>query len=182
MLEAQSTVLSNLTIFAVVMAILSLAAFRRVALFDTFVEGAKEGFQVAVGIIPYLIAMLIAIGVLRASGTLDFALSGVRWMVEGVGLDTRWVDGLPTALMRPLSGSGARGLMLETMETHGADSFAGRLVLRPPRQHRDDFLRSRRVLRVRSGSPVRATRCRAVSRPISRGSWRRSSSTYLFFG
>jgi spore maturation protein SpmB len=72
--------------------------------------------------------MLVAIGVLRASGALDIFLQSVRWGVEGVGLDSRWVDGLPTGLMRPLSGSGARGLMLETMETHGADSFAGRLV------------------------------------------------------
>jgi len=127
-MEEQSTLVSNLVIFGVVMAIVSLAAFRRVPLFETFVEGAKDGFSVAIGIIPYLIGMLVAIGVLRASGTLDFALGGLRWAVESVGLDTRWVDGMPTALMRPLSGSGARGLMLETMETHGADSFAGRLV------------------------------------------------------
>jgi spore maturation protein SpmB len=83
---------------------------------------------VAVGIIPYLVAMLVAIGVLRASGTLDLMLDGVRWAVTGLGLDTRWVDGLPTALMRPLSGAGARGMMLETMETLGPDSFAGRLA------------------------------------------------------
>ena len=105
-----------------------LAVRRRVSLYESFIEGAKEGFGVAVGIIPYLVAMLVAIGVLRASGTLDILLDAVRWAATGMGLDTRWVDGLPTALVRPLSGSGARGMMLETMKTHGADSFSGRLV------------------------------------------------------
>lgn len=127
-MEEQSTILSNLAVFGVVITILGLAAWKRVPLYETFVEGAKDGFKVAVNIIPYLVAMLVAIGVLRASGALDFALDGVRWSVAGMGFDTRWVDGLPTALMRPLSGSGARGLMLETMDAHGADSFAGRLV------------------------------------------------------
>ncbi|MCP3964629.1 MAG: spore maturation protein [bacterium] len=127
-MELQSSVLSNFLIFAVIVTFVGLAARRGQPLYETFVEGAKEGFQVAVTIIPYLVAMLVAIGVFRASGSLDFLLEGVRWGVEELGFDTRWVDGLPTALMRPLSGSGARGLMLETMETHGADSFAGRLV------------------------------------------------------
>jgi spore maturation protein SpmA len=127
-MERQSSLLSNLVIFTVIVAFLALAAWRRQPVYETFVEGAKEGFQVAIGIIPYLVAMLVAIGVLRASGALDLALDGVRWAVERAGFDTRWVDGLPTALMRPLSGSGARGLMVETMEAHGADSFAGRLV------------------------------------------------------
>ncbi len=127
-MERQSSVVSNFVIFSVIVAFVALAARRREPLYETFVEGAKEGFQVAVTIIPYLVAMLVAIGVLRASGTLDLLLDVVRWGVERVGVDSRWVDGLPTALMRPLSGSGARGLMLETMETHGADSFAGRLV------------------------------------------------------
>jgi len=127
-MERQSSVLSNFLIFSVIVAFVGLAARRGEALYETFVEGAKEGFQVAVTIIPYLVAMLVAIGVFRASGALDFLLEGVRWGVERIGVDTRWVDGLPTALMRPLSGSGARGMMLETMETHGADSFAGRLV------------------------------------------------------
>jgi spore maturation protein SpmB len=92
------------------------------------VEGAKEGFQVAVGIIPYLVAMLVAIGVLRASGALDRVLDVVRWGVTSLGLDTRWVDALPVGLVRPLSGSGSRGLVIETMKTFGADSFAGRLA------------------------------------------------------
>ena len=127
-MERQSSVLSNFLIFSVMVAFVALAARRGQPLYETFVEGAKEGFQIAVTIIPYLVAMLIAIGVFRASGSLDFLLDGVRWGVERIGVDSRWVDGLPTALMRPLSGSGARGMMLETMETHGADSFAGRLV------------------------------------------------------
>ncbi len=127
-MQLQSSVLSNFVIFSVIVSFVFLAALRRQPLFDTFVEGAKDGFKVAVGIIPYLVAMLVAIGVFRASGALDFLLDGVRWVVSQMGLDTRWVEGLPTALMRPLSGSGARGLMLETMEAQGADSFAGRLV------------------------------------------------------
>lgn len=127
-MERQSSLISNFVIFTVIMTFLSLAAYRRQPVYEVFVDGAKEGFQVAVGIIPYLVAMLVAIGVLRTSGTLDLALDGVRWSVERIGIDSRWVDGLPTALMRPLSGSGARGLMLETMKEHGADSFAGRLV------------------------------------------------------
>jgi spore maturation protein SpmA len=127
-LEHQSSLLSNVAIFSVIIVFLALAARRRVPLYETFVEGAKGGFKVAIGIIPYLVAMLVAIGVLRASGALDLFLDGVRWAVQGIGMDTRWVDGVPTALMRPLSGSGARGMMLETMENMGADSFAGRLV------------------------------------------------------
>jgi len=127
-MQLQSSVLSNFVIFSVIVIFVFLAARRRLPLYDIFVEGAKDGFKVAVGIIPYLVAMLVAIGVVRASGALDLLLDGVRWTVDLIGLDTRWVDGLPTALMRPLSGSGARGLMLETMEAHGADSFAGRLV------------------------------------------------------
>ena len=126
--DYQSSLLSNFAIFGVIITFLVLAMHKRVPLYETFVEGAKAGFQVAVTIIPYLVAMLVAIGVLRASGALDLFLNTVSWGVESVGMDSRWVDGLPTALMRPLSGSGARGMMLETMEAHGADSFAGRLV------------------------------------------------------
>jgi spore maturation protein SpmA len=127
-MEQQSSLLSNFVIFSVIIGFMVLGVRRRISLYESFVDGAKEGFGVAVGIIPYLVAMLVAIGVLRASGTLDLFLDGVRWAVTSVGLDTRWVDGLPTALMRPLSGAGARGMMLETMETLGPDSFAGRLV------------------------------------------------------
>jgi len=127
-LEAQSAFFSNFVIFALIVSFVALAAWRRVPLYEAFVEGAKEGFQVAVGIIPYLVAMLVAIGVLRASGALDRILDVVRWGVTSLGLDTRWVDALPVGLVRPLSGSGSRGLVIETMKTFGADSFAGRLA------------------------------------------------------
>jgi spore maturation protein SpmA len=127
-MEQQSTLLANLLIFLVVIAFFALAVRRRVNLYEAFVEGAKDGFTTAVTIIPYLVAMLVAIGVLRASGALDLLLDGVRWAVASADLDTRWVDALPTALMKPLSGSGARGMLIETMTEHGADSFAGRLA------------------------------------------------------
>lgn len=127
-LEAQSALVSNLAIFGIILSFVALAAWRRVPVYETFVEGAKEGFDVAVSIIPYLVAMLVAIGVLRASGALDRALDAVRWVVTAFGADTRWVDALPVGLMRPLSGSGSRGLVIETMKTFGADSFAGRLA------------------------------------------------------
>jgi len=126
-MESQASVLANALIFLLIAAFLLLALRRRTPVYETFVDGAKEGFQVAVGIIPYLVAMLVAIGVLRASGALDLALDAVRWSVARLGGDARWIDALPTMLMRPLSGSGARGMMIETMKAHGADSFAGRL-------------------------------------------------------
>ena len=127
-LETQSSLLANVMIFGIIIAFMLGAVLRRVNLYEAFVEGAKDGFGVAVGIIPYLVAMLVAIGVFRASGALDLILDAVRDLVGGAGLDTRWVDGLPTALMKPLSGSGARGMMIETMKNFGADSFAGRLA------------------------------------------------------
>lgn len=127
-MEQQSALTANLLIFAIVIAFFALGARRRLNLYEAFIDGAKDGFKTAVAIIPYLVAMLVAIGVLRASGALDLVLEGVRSAVAGAGLDARWVDGLPTALMKPLSGSGARGMLIETMATHGADSFAGRLA------------------------------------------------------
>ncbi len=127
-MERQSSVISNFVIFALIILFLALAVRRGLPVYETFVEGAKDGFQVAISIIPFLVAMLVAIGVLRASGALDLVLDLARTGIERLGWDARWVDGMPTALMRPLSGSGARGMMLEAMETHGADSFVGRLV------------------------------------------------------
>ena len=127
-LERQTSLIANLLIFSLIVAFLLLAARRRVAFYEAFVDGAKEGFTVAVSIIPYLVAMLVAVGVLRASGALDQVLDVVRWAVGGLGLDARWVDALPVALVRPLSGSGSRGLVIETMKTLGPDSFAGRLA------------------------------------------------------
>jgi spore maturation protein SpmA len=127
-LEAQSSTLANVTILSVVIGFLLLGVRRRLPLYEVFVDGAKEGFKVAVMIIPYLVAMLVALSLLRTSGALEYALSGIRWLVESVGADTRFVDGLPTALMKPLSGSGARGAMLDAMNEFGPDSFVGRLV------------------------------------------------------
>ena len=127
-MEAQSSILANFLIFGIIIVFMVAAAIRRINLYEAFVTGAKDGFKVAVGIIPYLVAMLVAIGVFRASGALDLILDGLRGGVAAVGFDTAWVDGLPTAFMKPLSGSGARGMMVEAMQTHGADSFAGRLA------------------------------------------------------
>jgi len=127
-MEAQSALVANFLIFGVIIAFFFGAVRRKVALYETFVEGAKDGFKVAVSIIPYLVAMLVAIGVFRASGTLDVLLDGGRTLAGWLGLDARFIDGLPTALMKPLSGSGARGMMIATMEASGADSFAGRLA------------------------------------------------------
>ena len=100
---------------------------KKINVFDAFIDGAKEGFQTAVRIIPYLIALLVGIGVFRASGAMDFLMDGMKSLIGVFGGDTRWVDGMPTALMKPLSGSGARGMMIDTMRVFGADSFAGRL-------------------------------------------------------
>lgn len=124
---AQSTLLANVILIGLVAAFLVAGAARRVPLYETFIEGAKEGFQVAVGIVPYLVAILVAVGALRASGALEAFLAWIRSGVADLALDTRWVDALPTALIKPLSGGGARGMMVETMKTYGADSFAGRL-------------------------------------------------------
>ncbi|MEO8360412.1 MAG: nucleoside recognition domain-containing protein [Vicinamibacteria bacterium] len=127
-LERQTSLVANLIIFSLIVGFVLLAVVRKVPVYETFVEGAKEGFTVAIGIIPHLVAMLVAVGVLRTSGVLDQALDVVRMIVASVGLDGRWVDALPVALIRPLSGSGGRGLVIETMKTLGPDSFAGRLA------------------------------------------------------
>ncbi len=127
-MQAQSSILANFLIFSVIIAFMLGGIRRRINLYEAFIDGAKEGFQVAIGIIPYLVAMLVAIGVFRASGALDLVLDAGRSLTHSLGLDGRFIDGLPTAFMKPLSGSGARGMMIETMKTHGADSFAGRLA------------------------------------------------------
>jgi spore maturation protein SpmA/spore maturation protein SpmB len=123
-LAALSSLLGNLTLFGVILTFLLVGALRKVAVYEQFVEGAREGFDVAKSLLPYLVAMLCAIGVLRASGALEFGLDGIRWLVEWGGLDTRFVDALPTALVKPFSGSAARAMLIETMQTHGVDSFA----------------------------------------------------------
>jgi spore maturation protein SpmA len=122
-----SGVLSNGIILMLFLVIILGALYKKIDIFDAFIEGAKGGFEVAVRIIPYLVGMLVAISMLRTSGTFDVIISGMRSMFSLFGTDTRFVDGLPTALIRPLSGSAARGMMIDTMTTYGSDSFAGRL-------------------------------------------------------
>ncbi|MBU1281772.1 MAG: spore maturation protein [Gammaproteobacteria bacterium] len=123
-LAALSSLAGNLTLFGIVLLFLLLGALKKVAVYEEFVEGAKEGFDVAKSLLPYLVAMLCAIGVLRASGALEFGLDGIRWLVEAVGWDARFVEALPTALVKPFSGSAARAMLIETMQTQGVDSFA----------------------------------------------------------
>lgn len=127
-LERQSSLLSNAAILCLVLAFLLAAHRRGVNVYETFVDGAKGGFKVAIELIPYLLAMLAAIGVFRASGALDVLLDAVRVLLAGLGADLRWIDAMPTALMKPLSGSGARAMMIETINAHGVDSFQGRLA------------------------------------------------------
>jgi spore maturation protein SpmA len=127
-MQRQSSLVSNLLIMALIMLFLLVAHRRSVNVYDTFVEGARQGFETAIGIIPYLVAMLAAIGVLRASGAMDIVMGGLRDLVALGGWDGRWVDAMPTALMKILSGSGARAMMIDTMNTFGVDSFQGRLA------------------------------------------------------
>ena len=127
-LAATSTLVGNLTLFGIVVGFLLIGALRRVNVYDAFIEGAKEGVRFSVTLLPYLIAMLVAVGVLRASGVLDAGLEGIRWLAAGMGWDTRFVEALPTAFIKPLSGSGARAMMIETMDTFGVDSFPALLA------------------------------------------------------
>lgn len=125
--QSLSAGISSGILLAVICGFVLMALRRRVNVYDAFIDGAKDGFKTAVSIIPFLVAMLVAVGMFRASGALDFVLGGIRWCVEAAGADSRFVDALPTAFLKPLSGSGARGFMIECMNTCGADSFAGRL-------------------------------------------------------
>lgn len=127
-IAALSSLLGNLTLFAVLLAFLVAGAWKKVPVYETFIAGAKDGFNIARDLLPYLVAMLCAVGVLRASGALDFALDGVRWLAHAAGWDTRFVDALPTALVKPFSGSAARAMMLETMGHFGVDSFPALLA------------------------------------------------------
>ena len=123
-----SNLVANVTLFTVITAFIALAMVRKVNVYEAFIEGAKDGFSVAVKIIPYLVAILVAIGVFRASGAMGYLVSGIGSGFAAVGLPTTFIEALPTALMKPLSGSGARGMMVDAMQTHGADSFIGRLA------------------------------------------------------
>jgi len=123
-----SNISSNVILFSVIISFILMGVIRRVNVYEAFIDGAKDGFLTAVKIIPYLVAILVAIGVFRASGSLDWLVSGFTWVFQQVGINTDFTPALPTALMKPLSGSGARGMMVDAMNTYGADSFVGRVV------------------------------------------------------
>ena len=123
-----SSVVSNLILFSVIIAFIVMALVKKINVYEAFIDGAKDGFKTAVKIIPYLVAILVAIGVFRASGAMDWFVSGFTWAFDQMGVNTDFTAALPTALMKPLSGSGARGMMVDAMTTYGADSFVGRVA------------------------------------------------------
>ncbi|MDR0364887.1 MAG: spore maturation protein [Bacteroidales bacterium] len=125
--EIYSTVAANILLFSVIILFIVMAIRKKINVYDAFIEGAKEGFTVAVKIIPFLVAILVGIGVFRVSGAMDFLINGIAWIFDKMGVNTDFVPALPVALMKPLSGSGARGLMVDAMTAYGADSFVGRL-------------------------------------------------------
>ena len=127
-IDLYSTTFANVLLFVIIIGFIAAGIRKKINVYDAFIEGAKEGFSTAVRIIPYLVAILVAIGVFRASGCMDYVTQGIAGAVEACGLDSDFVGALPTALMKPLSGSGARGLMVDAMSTYGADSFVGRLA------------------------------------------------------
>ncbi|UKK51145.1 spore maturation protein [Prevotella sp. E13-17] len=122
-----STSAANIILMTIIICFITAGLLKKINVYDAFVEGAKDGFTTAVRIIPYLVAILVGIGVFRASGAMDFLIDGIRYGIESMGIDAQFVGALPTALMKPLSGSGARGMMIDAMTTYGADSFVGRL-------------------------------------------------------
>ncbi|MGV8111865.1 MAG: nucleoside recognition domain-containing protein [Lentimicrobium sp.] len=122
-----SSVAGNLILFGIIFSFITLGLIKRINVYESFIEGAKEGFSISIRIIPYLVAILVAVGVFRACGAMDFLVQGIGQGFAALGMNTDFVDALPTAFMKPLSGSGARGMMVDTMKQYGADSFAGRL-------------------------------------------------------
>jgi spore maturation protein SpmB len=126
--QVVSALVANTLLFGIIASFILLALIRRVNVYEAFIEGAKDGFTVVIKIIPYLVAILVAIGVFRASGAMDWLVAGVGRIFAALGVNTDFIPALPTALMKPLSGSGARGMMVDAMQTYGADSFVGRLA------------------------------------------------------
>jgi len=126
--QTVSNLVANVLLYGVITGFITLAMIRRVNVYEAFIDGAKEGFAVVIKIIPYLVAILVAIGVFRASGAMDYVVAAIGRVVSAMGLNTDFIPALPTALMKPLSGSGARGMMVDAMQTYGADSFVGRLA------------------------------------------------------
>ncbi len=127
-MQVVSKLASNFFIFSIIISFIGLALYKKMNVFENFIEGAKEGFEVAIKIIPYLVAILVGVSVFRTCGALDYLVNGLGSLVAALGFDSSFVPALPTAFIKPLSGGGARGIMLETMKTYGADSFAGRLA------------------------------------------------------
>jgi spore maturation protein SpmB len=127
-IETISNLTANVTLFGVIAAFIAMAMLRKVNVYEAFIDGAKEGFPVVIKIIPYLVAILVAIGVFRASGAMELLVAAVGKAFTWLGINTDFIEALPTALMKPLSGSGARGMMVDAMQTYGADSFVGRLA------------------------------------------------------
>lgn len=125
-MEKCSSIISNALLYGIMVMFITVALYKKVNVYEAFIDGAKDGFQTTVKIMPYLVGMLVAIGVFRASGALDFILDGIRWLLQWLS-HTEFIDSLPTAIMKPLSGTGAKALMVDTMKTFGADSFQGRL-------------------------------------------------------
>jgi len=123
-----SSLASNIILFSIIISFIGLAAYRKVNVYESFIDGAKDGFKIAIKIIPYLVAILVAIGVFRTSGAMDFVVDGIGWIFASMGVNTDFVPALPTAFMKPLSGAGARGMMVDAMNSFGADSFVGRLA------------------------------------------------------
>jgi len=126
--ETVSNLVANVLLFGIISGFIMLALIRKVNVYEAFIDGAKEGFAVVIKIIPYLVAILVGIGVFRASGSMDFLVTAIGGVVASLGLSTEWVEAMPTAFMKPLSGAGARGMMVDAMQVHGADSFVGRLA------------------------------------------------------
>ena len=123
-----SSVASNIILFTIIVSFIALAAYRKVNVYESFIDGAKDGFKIAIKIIPYLVAILVAVGVFRTSGAMGFLVDGIGWVFSSLGVNTDFVPALPTAFMKPLSGGGARGMMVDAMNTYGVDSFVGRLA------------------------------------------------------
>lgn len=123
-----SALIANLFLFSIIIAFIVAGIKKKINVYDAFIEGAKDGFKTAIMIIPYLVAILVGIALFRTSGAMDFIIDGLAYTASACGIPIDWIDAFPTALMKPLSGNGARGMMLDTMVTHGADSFAGRLA------------------------------------------------------
>jgi spore maturation protein SpmA len=123
-----SSLVSNIILFSVIAGFIGMGIIKKINVYEAFIEGARDGFKTAIKIIPYLVAILVAIGVFRASGAMDWFISGLAWLIHQMGLNTDFIPAMPTAFMKPLSGSGARGMMVDAMKTYGADSFVGRVA------------------------------------------------------